>query len=112
MLVGGAVDELRGDANVVTGTLHGSLDDPIHIEFTGNFGQGLVGFLVAHGGGAGDDFYRAQLSQAGNQRVSHAVGEIFLGWVTGKIGERKNSEGADSRRSPVACEAVAHIEGV
>jgi len=92
--------------------LYGTLDDSINVEFTSNFGQRLIGFFVAHDGGAGDDLYRAHLSQAGNQRVGHTVGEIFLGWVTGEIGERKNREGMDAPGSHVASEAVADVKDV
>src|ERR1700722_8921330 len=50
--VGGRFNQLGSDANMVPGTLHGTLNDGIDIEFPGNFRKRFVSVLVNHGSGS------------------------------------------------------------
>jgi probable HAF family extracellular repeat protein len=49
-----AVDELRGDAHAIAGALHGSFDDPVHVQLASDFGQRLLGVMTDLGVVPGD----------------------------------------------------------
>src|SRR5262245_58485433 len=48
----GGVDELRSDSDLLAVKCDGALDHRIHIQFSGNSRQALVGVFVSHHGGS------------------------------------------------------------
>jgi hypothetical protein len=93
--VGLGVDELGADADFAAFAEDAALDDAVDGEFFGDFGQGFVGALVAHGGGEGDDAQGGDLTEAVDELFGHAVGEVLLGRVAGEVFEWQDGDGAD-----------------
>src|SRR5438552_4206336 len=65
-----------------------------------------------HDGCARDHLERRDLRKIGNQRVGHAVREVLLSWVAGKVCQRKNRQGLDSGDGSAPQEAITNLEGV
>jgi len=55
-----------------------------------------------HRGSPGDHAKRADLGQIGDKRLRHAVGEVVLLGVAGKIGQRQHGQRFDARHCSVA----------
>jgi hypothetical protein len=93
--VGGSVDQLHRDVDAVCGALDGAFEDAVDAELAGDVTHRTIDTFVLHDRGAGDDAQGAILGQRGDELVGHAVGEIVLRPVAGKIFEGKNAEGSD-----------------
>lgn len=97
MRVGARVDELHGhvDAGIRVG--NGSFENAIDSKPPSDFRQGAGRALVLHHRRSGDDAQSRILGKHGSQFVGHAVGEIILAGIAGKIVEGKHGQRGDVR---------------
>jgi len=91
--VGGSVDQLHRHVDAVCGAPDGAFEDAVDAELAGDVAHRTIDTFVLHGRGAGDDAEGAILGERGDEFVGHAVGEIVLRRVAGKITQRDHGEG-------------------
>ena len=91
-----SIDELNLDPHPVAGSENGALDDPLHAQLSRDFGKGLVGALVTHGGGAGDHLERLDRCEIGDQLIRQAVGKVLLSGIARQVGQRKHRKRSDA----------------
>ena len=70
-----------------------ALHHGIHIQVARDLVQRLRLALVSHHRGPRDHTQRADFAQIRDQRIGHAVGEILLLRIAGKVHQRKHSQG-------------------
>src|ERR1700739_849583 len=88
-------DKLQGHMHLVTGAGDRAFEDSIYVEGTSDFRQRPVSLFELHGGSTGNDPEGGILGEHRRQFVGHAVGEVLLIWIAGKIVEGKNGERGD-----------------
>ena len=91
--VGTGINELHGNPNLVTGTLHGAFDDRVHVELGADFAQVLAGVAVFVNRSPGNDAERPDVGQAAQQVVVDAVGEILVVRIAAAARKRQYSDG-------------------
>src|ERR1700722_2659569 len=99
MLVRRGVDQLGGDANLVTRVKDRAFDHSVDFELACDLRERLMGVLVGHRGSTRDDPERADLPEVGDQLVSDAVGEVVLRRFVGEAFDREHGERANHGRT-------------
>src|ERR1700722_13842927 len=102
-----SVDELGIDPNAGLVSLHRTFQNVTYAQLLADLPG--VGILALEGKGrvARDDERAAEARKIRGQILSDAVGEIVLGWVAGKIGERQHRDG-EARRFGRRCRRDGH----
>jgi len=85
ILVSRNPDQLSREAHSIAGTKYGAFDDGLYIEFAADLGQRFVQVFVSHHRGAGDDAQRADVGKLGDQLIGHAIREVILRRIAGKV---------------------------
>ena len=99
VLVGGGLDELRGDAHAVSGAQHRALDDGVHVQLARDLGKRLARVAVGHARGSRDHAQLLDLREHRDQGLRHAIDEIFLLGIAREVFQRQDRDGADRTRS-------------
>ena len=89
-------NQLNTDANLVTRAHHRAFNERIDVEFLANRRQRLSRALEAHHGSARNYTEIVNRRKPRNQCLGHAVREVVLFGIAGKVFERKNGERADA----------------
>ncbi len=93
VLVGLRIDELSGDADAAGRASHATLDDVGDPQLSRDLPEVLVGVLVLHDRGAGDDFQVGDLAQVSDDVLGHAVAEVLVVGIGTQVGERQHRDG-------------------
>src|SRR5271155_5210541 len=87
------VDELGVDAHPILVTLDRTFEDVTHAKLLADL-LGVDGFaLEGEGGVARDDKATPDTREVGGEVFGDAVGEIILGRIARKVGERQHYDG-------------------
>jgi hypothetical protein len=97
-----SIEKLSRHAHPFARPHHGTLDNRIDVEGSGNFGQAFFRVLELHYGRPGNNPQRVDLGQVRDQLVGHSVGEVFLAGIAREVIERKHGNGTYSDRRFVA----------
>ena len=88
-------NELHTDADALPEKQGRALDDGVYVQLARDVGERLVHALVAHGAGARDDAQALQPREVRDERLRHAVHEVFLGRIVRDVFERQHGQRAD-----------------
>jgi hypothetical protein len=82
-----APNQLRGKADVVAAAAETRFENVVRTELAGNLAGGLVGVLVRHRRGPGNDGQprRIQNSQFGDDLLSQAVGDVVTRRIPAEV---------------------------
>src|SRR6516162_2960076 len=89
MRPGFGIDQLPGNADPVAALAHRAFKDIAHAEFATDLLHIDSLSFVREGRIAGDDKEPADARERGDNFLDHAVGEIFLLWITAHVLERQ-----------------------
>src|ERR1700729_3648930 len=87
------VDQLRIDAHLVLIALHRTFQYVANAKLLADLPRVDILALEGKGRVARNDEGAAEARKVGGEILGNAVGEIVLGWVAGKIGERQHDDG-------------------
>ncbi len=85
MGIGPSIDELRRHTYIIARLQDRPLNDGIDTEFLGDFRYHLICIFVLHGRSSGDDSEGLDFTEFSAQGIGHAIDEVFLLRVAGKI---------------------------
>ncbi len=86
------VDQLHLETHAVATPHDRRFDYRVDIQLARNLRDGLLGILVAHGGGQRGHLQRPDLLQRSDQRFMHTSYEEFLVEIAGGIVERQHCQ--------------------
>jgi len=90
--IGLTLNQLGGDLDAITGALHGPFDHRVYVQVARNLRQALVRAFVVHNRSPRDHVKGLDLGQIGDECLGHALGEVVLVGVVGKIGKRQDGQ--------------------
>src|ERR1700761_7834513 len=91
MAVPAGVDQVCGNAHLLSVMQERSLQDCVHMQLTCDLIERDLGPLVVHHGTARDDPQGRAAGKICDQLISHSVDDIILIRTLGKVDERKYS---------------------
>src|ERR1700676_3842798 len=104
--------QFRRYSDTIADSQNRALDYSIDAKFARDLRQRFARAFVRHGCGTRNHTQRPDFCQVGNQVIGHAIGEIFLVFVAGKILERQHDQGLVSRwNNLVATEGAVMNQG-
>ena len=88
--LGGNVDELDGDPNLVAGLAHATFQDVVDVQFASYVGDAFFLPLVLHDRSAGDDVETWNPGESGYQFFSQPLREVLVFRMSAEVVERQD----------------------